>query len=167
MGRGGALLSRIVARAARPHASCTSVTPLLAGPTSYVTNPNHSTDQRRCLTSGSELPSSRRAGSCSTSKLRHLLPTSIGGSLACSFSPVYPSSHSHHRRFSTSSSSHAGSSGSRTMKRFFKSVSIASGGPDCYEILLDGKKLKTPSGNVMAIPNQSLALAVATEWVIN
>ena len=50
------------------------------------------------------------------------------------------------------------------MKRFYKSVSIASGGSHCYEILLDGKKLKTPSGNVLSVPNHSLAIAVATEW---
>jgi len=50
------------------------------------------------------------------------------------------------------------------MKRFYKSVSIASGGSNSYEILLDGKKLKTPSGNVLSVPNHSLAIAVATEW---
>lgn len=50
------------------------------------------------------------------------------------------------------------------MKRFYKAVSIASGGSHSYEILLDGKKLKTPSGNVLSVPNHSLAIAVATEW---
>jgi len=50
------------------------------------------------------------------------------------------------------------------VKRFYESVSIASGGSSSFEILLDGKKLKTPSGNVLSLPNHSLALAVATEW---
>jgi len=53
---------------------------------------------------------------------------------------------------------------SRSTKRFYDSVSIASGGPNSFEILLDGKKLKTPSGNVLSVPNHSLAVAVATEW---
>jgi len=53
---------------------------------------------------------------------------------------------------------------SRSTKRFYDSVSIASGGPNSYEILLDEKKLKTPSGNVLSVPNHSLAVAVATEW---
>ena len=64
------------------------------------------------------------------------------------------------RRFSTSSRIDS----ARSMKRFYESVSIASGGANSFEILLDGKKLKTPSGNVLSVPNHSLAIAVATEW---
>ena len=54
--------------------------------------------------------------------------------------------------------------GRPVIKRWYESVSIASGGPNSFEILVDGKKLKTLSGNVLSIPNHSLAVAVATEW---
>merc|ERR1712168_1149877 len=53
-----------------------------------------------------------------------------------------PCSGQSRRPFSTTS--HLGSA--RSMKRFYESVSIASGGANSFEILLDGKKLKTPSG---------------------
>ena len=33
-----------------------------------------------------------------------------------------------------------------------------------FEINLDKRKLKTPSGKVFRVPNEALALAVATEW---
>ena len=33
-----------------------------------------------------------------------------------------------------------------------------------YEINLDKRKLKTPLGNLMLLPNEALAVAVATEW---
>lgn len=33
-----------------------------------------------------------------------------------------------------------------------------------FEINLDQKKLKTPNGKVFKVPNEALALAVATEW---
>ena len=48
-------------------------------------------------------------------------------------------------------------------KRFYKNVTV-SGSNGNYEIALDMKKLKTPSGAVLSIPNQTLALAVAQEW---
>jgi len=54
-------------------------------------------------------------------------------------------------------------SANRSTKRFYKEVSIASSSNN-YEILLDGKKVKTPSGNVLSVPNETLAIAVATEW---
>ena len=40
---------------------------------------------------------------------------------------------------------------------------ISSGGQ--YEITLDSKKLKTPTGTVFNLKSQPLALAVAHEWV--
>ena len=33
-----------------------------------------------------------------------------------------------------------------------------------YEINLDKRKLRTPAGNLFRVPNEALALAVATEW---
>ena len=33
-----------------------------------------------------------------------------------------------------------------------------------YEINLDKRKLRTPAGNIFRVPNEALALAVATEW---
>jgi ATP synthase F1 complex assembly factor 2 len=54
----------------------------------------------------------------------------------------------------------------RERKRFFKQVSIveSSQSPTKYEILLDQRKLKTPSGNLVTIDNEFLALALAQEW---
>ena len=94
-------------------------------------------------------------------------PSSLISPVLASSSPLIPTlshpaplSRQPRRPFSSSSSL----SSARSMKRFYKSVSIASGGSHSYEILLDGKKLKTPSGNVLSVPNHSLAIAVATEW---
>lgn len=33
-----------------------------------------------------------------------------------------------------------------------------------YEINLDRRKLKTPGGKLFTVPNEALAVAVATEW---
>ncbi len=33
-----------------------------------------------------------------------------------------------------------------------------------YEINLDKRKLKTPGGKLFTVPNEALAIAVATEW---
>lgn len=33
-----------------------------------------------------------------------------------------------------------------------------------YEINLDQRKLKTPGGKLFTVPNEALAIAVATEW---
>lgn len=33
-----------------------------------------------------------------------------------------------------------------------------------YEINLDRRKLKTPGGKLFTVPNEALAIAVATEW---
>src|SRR5438445_4772656 len=49
------------------------------------------------------------------------------------------------------------------MKRFYKLVAIApvEGG---FGILLDGKSVKTPARNVLALPTEKLASAIAAEW---
>jgi chaperone required for assembly of F1-ATPase len=49
------------------------------------------------------------------------------------------------------------------MKRFYKSVSIGESGR-AFQILLDGKSLKTPSGAQLNLPSRALAAAVAEEW---
>ncbi|HXL99009.1 MAG TPA: ATP12 family protein [Rhizomicrobium sp.] len=49
------------------------------------------------------------------------------------------------------------------MKRFYKDVSVA-GHDGAFQVHLDGKPLKTPSGVVLAIPARALAEAVAREW---
>ncbi len=49
------------------------------------------------------------------------------------------------------------------MKRFYKSASV--GGSDgVFQILLDGKSMKTPSGAQLYLPTRALAEAVAEEW---
>lgn len=48
-------------------------------------------------------------------------------------------------------------------KRFYKEVSVTSSN-DKFEINLDGKRLKTPNGNVFYVNNEPLALAIANEW---
>ncbi len=49
------------------------------------------------------------------------------------------------------------------MKRFYKDVSLAErdGG---FSVLLDGKPVKTPARNVLILPTEKLAEAVASEW---
>jgi len=49
------------------------------------------------------------------------------------------------------------------MKRFYKDVSVAAqdGG---HAVLLDGRPVKTPSGNGLVLPSEKLALAIAAEW---
>lgn len=42
-----------------------------------------------------------------------------------------------------------------------KSIVFAGGG---YEINLDHRKLKTPSGSIFKVPNEALAMAVCQEW---
>ncbi|XP_053550962.1 ATP synthase mitochondrial F1 complex assembly factor 2 [Bombina bombina] len=48
-------------------------------------------------------------------------------------------------------------------KKFYENVSITHG-EGGYEINLDRRKLKTPSGKVFTVPSEALAIAVATEW---
>ena len=49
------------------------------------------------------------------------------------------------------------------MKRFYEEVSVAeaNGG---WQVMLDGRGLKTVGGNPQIVPSQSLALALAREW---
>lgn len=49
-------------------------------------------------------------------------------------------------------------------KKFFEDVSISQGEGGLYEINLDRRKLKTPKGKLFTVPNEALAIAVATEW---
>lgn len=48
-------------------------------------------------------------------------------------------------------------------RRFYKEVSIVRSG-DQFEVCLDQRKIKTPLGQLLLIPNEALAVAVATEW---
>src|SRR5882724_10658335 len=47
-------------------------------------------------------------------------------------------------------------------KRFYERAHIGDGVP--FPMLLDGRAVKTPSGNALALPSQALAEAVAAEW---
>lgn len=49
-------------------------------------------------------------------------------------------------------------------KKFYESVSITQGEGGLFEINLDKRKLKTPSGKLFTVPNEALAIAVANEW---
>eukprot|EP00058_Branchiostoma_floridae_P025253 XP_002610743.1 hypothetical protein BRAFLDRAFT_126077 [Branchiostoma floridae] len=48
-------------------------------------------------------------------------------------------------------------------KRFYKNVSISQSN-GMYEINLDRRKLKTPMSRLFSVPNEPIAIAVATEW---
>jgi ATP synthase F1 complex assembly factor 2 len=52
----------------------------------------------------------------------------------------------------------------RELKRFYKNVSISKAEGGGFEILLDKHKLRTPGGKLFVVPNEALALAVASEW---
>ncbi|XP_067286518.1 ATP synthase mitochondrial F1 complex assembly factor 2 [Pseudorasbora parva] len=49
-------------------------------------------------------------------------------------------------------------------KKFYENVSISQGEGGVFEINLDKRKLKTPGGKLFTVPNEALAIAVATEW---
>ncbi len=49
------------------------------------------------------------------------------------------------------------------MKRFYKAVSVGAG-EDGLRILLDGRAVKTPARNMLALPTRALADAIAAEW---
>jgi chaperone required for assembly of F1-ATPase len=49
------------------------------------------------------------------------------------------------------------------MKRFYQDVSVAPGNGG-FRILLDGKPVKTPARGSLALPTETLALAIAEEW---
>ncbi len=58
---------------------------------------------------------------------------------------------------------HPGRDGPRLPKRFYKAAQAGAvdGG---YAILLDGRSVKTPSKQVLAVPHAALARAMAEEW---
>jgi chaperone required for assembly of F1-ATPase len=54
-------------------------------------------------------------------------------------------------------------------RRFYKLVDVArvdgkDGEASGFKITLDGRTLKTPAGNVLLLPNETLAYAIAAEW---
>jgi chaperone required for assembly of F1-ATPase len=49
------------------------------------------------------------------------------------------------------------------MKRFYKTAETASAAEGCT-ILLDGRPVRTPGRNLLAVPNPELAQALAAEW---
>ncbi|XP_071964002.1 ATP synthase mitochondrial F1 complex assembly factor 2-like [Antedon mediterranea] len=53
--------------------------------------------------------------------------------------------------------------GFRERKKIYKSVSITES-EGVFEINLDQRKLKTPSGKLFQVPSEALAIAVCTEW---
>ncbi|XP_059618353.1 ATP synthase mitochondrial F1 complex assembly factor 2 [Phlebotomus argentipes] len=50
-----------------------------------------------------------------------------------------------------------------TVKRFYRNTSISSSDGK-FEVTLDQRKLKTPSGKVFQVESEPLAIAVAAEW---
>ncbi|MGN6155185.1 MAG: ATP12 family chaperone protein [Sphingomicrobium sp.] len=49
------------------------------------------------------------------------------------------------------------------MKRFWKAASVAESDGN-WSVLLDGKPLRTPARNALAVPGERLARAIADEW---
>ena len=49
------------------------------------------------------------------------------------------------------------------MKRFYKDVSVKKAG-ESFQILLDGKPVKTPAKAALVLPTMALAKAIAAEW---
>ncbi|HEY5336864.1 MAG TPA: ATP12 family protein [Rhizomicrobium sp.] len=49
------------------------------------------------------------------------------------------------------------------MKRFYKKSSVGESG-GAFQVMLDGRSLKTPSGTQLNLPTRALAGAVAEEW---
>lgn len=49
-------------------------------------------------------------------------------------------------------------------KRFYKQTGVLHAGDGTYEITLDNRKLKTPSGTPLVLKSEALAVAVAAEW---
>jgi chaperone required for assembly of F1-ATPase len=48
-------------------------------------------------------------------------------------------------------------------KRFYRAVSV-DGAKPTYRVLLDGRPVRTPARNELAVPSRALAQAVAAEW---
>ncbi|KAM9837180.1 ATP synthase mitochondrial F1 complex assembly factor 2 [Aulostomus maculatus] len=77
---------------------------------------------------------------------------------ALSLCKVYPGSRclQNYLKYSTTAASER--------KKFYQDVSVSQGEGGEYEINLDQRKLKTPGGKLLKVPNEALAIAVATEW---
>lgn len=87
--------------------------------------------------------------------LRSLARLNIGLGNALLHSQIWPSAQLHSCvRYSTAAE----------RKRFYQNVSISQSDGGLYEINLDRRKLKTPGGKLFTVPNEALAIAVATEW---
>ncbi|OWF49801.1 ATP synthase mitochondrial F1 complex assembly factor 2-like [Mizuhopecten yessoensis] len=52
---------------------------------------------------------------------------------------------------------------SRELKKFYKNAYVVQSN-GWFEINLDNRKLRTPTGNLFRVPSETLAMAVATEW---
>lgn len=49
------------------------------------------------------------------------------------------------------------------MKRFYKQTGVG-GGPDDWQVLLDGRPMRTPAKAILTVPTRVLAEAIAVEW---
>ena len=49
------------------------------------------------------------------------------------------------------------------MKRFYKAAEVSAEGED-FQVLLDGREVKTPARGTLAVPSERLAQAIAAEW---
>jgi len=52
----------------------------------------------------------------------------------------------------------------KTLKRFYKTATVAEQEDGAFQIHLDGRKIKTPAGHPLAVPTRALAEAIAEEW---
>jgi ATP synthase F1 complex assembly factor 2 len=52
----------------------------------------------------------------------------------------------------------------KRVKKFYDSVQVERASSGLYQLLLNGKTLKTPLGANMKIPSEGVAVAAATEW---
>uniref|UniRef100_UPI0037E904FC ATP synthase mitochondrial F1 complex assembly factor 2 n=1 Tax=Semicossyphus pulcher TaxID=241346 RepID=UPI0037E904FC len=89
--------------------------------------------------------------------LRSLVKLQSQFGSALSLSKVCP--RSQHLRFALKYST-----ATAERKRFYQDVSISQGEGGVFEVNLDRRKLKTPGGKLFTVPNEALAIAVATEW---
>ncbi len=51
-----------------------------------------------------------------------------------------------------------------SMKRFYKTVTIAETSLDGFQIHLDGRPIRTPAKSLLQLPSEELAIVVADEW---
>jgi chaperone required for assembly of F1-ATPase len=49
-------------------------------------------------------------------------------------------------------------------KRFYKTATVAEEAANAFQVLLDGRSIKTPAGRTLSLPTAALAAAVADEW---